>query len=359
MASGAVVIVGGTSGIGLRLAETYAARGRDVVITGRDADRCAGDRVGIAGRAPSTPVAFDLAEPETIAAALEPVGPVEHLVLAAIERDYNHVARVRHRARDPARDAQARRVHRGRARARAATRARRLDPALRRPGAAAPLPRLDDGDDRERRRLRASSGRWPCELAPIRVNAIHPGIVGDSPEWAPKTEAVREDRVPDADRADGHDGRDRRRLALPARERRRERQSTSRSTAGGTLRDGPRRRRRPREDGASRSPSGSSTPAIRSRSSTALPRGQSRSSRRGATRAPDPTPRRSRARTSACRRSSDDAALEAVLLGEGGLLGARAPGHDARRDEHGLGRMLGAGRRARLRPQASSICARR
>ena len=30
------------------------------------------------------------------------------------------------------------------------------------------------------------------QLAPIRVNAIHPGVVGDSPEWASKPEAVRE-----------------------------------------------------------------------------------------------------------------------------------------------------------------------
>jgi NAD(P)-dependent dehydrogenase (short-subunit alcohol dehydrogenase family) len=28
------------------------------------------------------------------------------------------------------------------------------------------------------------------ELAPIRVNAIHPGIVGDSPAWAEKQEAL-------------------------------------------------------------------------------------------------------------------------------------------------------------------------
>jgi NAD(P)-dependent dehydrogenase (short-subunit alcohol dehydrogenase family) len=28
------------------------------------------------------------------------------------------------------------------------------------------------------------------ELAPVRVNAIHPGIVGDSPFWAQKPEAL-------------------------------------------------------------------------------------------------------------------------------------------------------------------------
>jgi NAD(P)-dependent dehydrogenase (short-subunit alcohol dehydrogenase family) len=31
------------------------------------------------------------------------------------------------------------------------------------------------------------------ELAPVRVNAIHPGIVGDSPAWKDKAEAL--DRV--------------------------------------------------------------------------------------------------------------------------------------------------------------------
>ena len=29
-----------------------------------------------------------------------------------------------------------------------------------------------------------------AELAPIRVNALHPGIVADSPFWAEKTEAL-------------------------------------------------------------------------------------------------------------------------------------------------------------------------
>ena len=39
MAQGTVVIVGGTQGLGRRLAERYAERGRDVIITGRDAAR--------------------------------------------------------------------------------------------------------------------------------------------------------------------------------------------------------------------------------------------------------------------------------------------------------------------------------
>ena len=33
---------------------------------------------------------------------------------------------------------------------------------------------------------------FAVELAPIRVNAIHPGIVGDSPFWASKPPAVLE-----------------------------------------------------------------------------------------------------------------------------------------------------------------------
>ena len=62
------------------------------------------------------------------------------------------------------------------------------------------------------------------QLAPIRVNAIHPGIVGDTPEWSGKPEAVLDGRArADAARPAGDDGRDRRRRDLPARERRRER----------------------------------------------------------------------------------------------------------------------------------------
>ena len=182
------MIVGGTSGLGLRLAETVAARGRDVVITGRDADRCSGVAAGIAGGS-VVPIAFDLAEPESIAAALEPVGPVEHLVLAAIERDYNHVLEY-----DIARALRlvtlklvgyTEVVH-------------ALAPRF--VGGAAVL--LFGGQALARPYPGSSTvttvnggvaglvGTLALELAPTRVNAIHPGIVGDSPEWAPKTEMV-------------------------------------------------------------------------------------------------------------------------------------------------------------------------
>jgi NAD(P)-dependent dehydrogenase (short-subunit alcohol dehydrogenase family) len=36
---------------------------------------------------------------------------------------------------------------------------------------------------------------YALELAPIRVNAIHPGIVGDSPYWAGKEEALERTRA--------------------------------------------------------------------------------------------------------------------------------------------------------------------
>jgi NAD(P)-dependent dehydrogenase (short-subunit alcohol dehydrogenase family) len=186
---GAVVIVGGTSGIGLRLAETYAARGADVVITGRDAERCGGIALGIAGPGTAMPLALDLAEPDTIADALEPVGTVRHLVLAAIERDHNNV-----REYDVGRAIRlvtlklvgyTEVVH---------ALASRLAPdssilvfggqALRRPYPGSTTVTTVNGGVTGLVRTLAR------QLAPIRVNAIHPGIVGDSPEWSEKTEAV-------------------------------------------------------------------------------------------------------------------------------------------------------------------------
>ena len=61
-----------------------------VVISGRDTARAAGIAKEIGGDARG--IAVDLSEPESIAAGLADVERVDHLVLAAIERDMNTVA---------------------------------------------------------------------------------------------------------------------------------------------------------------------------------------------------------------------------------------------------------------------------
>jgi len=189
MAEGAVVVIGGTSGLGLALAEAYAARGRDVVITSRSAERGAEVAGGIAGPGTVSSRALDLAEPDTIAAALEGIGAVDRLVLAAIERDQNTVAEY-----DVARATRivvlklvgyTEVVH---------TLVPRLGQdasilvfggqALWRPYPGSTMITTVNGGVEGLTRTLAT------QLAPIRVNAIHPGIVGDTPEWADKPAAV-------------------------------------------------------------------------------------------------------------------------------------------------------------------------
>ena len=180
MGSGNVVIVGGTQGLGRELAQSYADEGRDVVVTGRDAARAeaAAKEIGSKTRG----VGFDLAEPETIAERLAEVGDVDYLVLAAIERDTNSV-----RDYDVA----------------AALRLVTLKLVGYTEVVHALLPRLSDdsailvygGLARDRpypgsTTVTTVNGAVTSlvrtlviELAPIRVNAMHPAIVGDSPQW--------------------------------------------------------------------------------------------------------------------------------------------------------------------------------
>ena len=89
MANGSVVVVGGTQGLGRELAQSYADEGRDVIVTGRDQSRAHAAAKEIDGN--TRGLGFDLAQPHTIAGALKSVGDVDHLVLAAIERDVNKV----------------------------------------------------------------------------------------------------------------------------------------------------------------------------------------------------------------------------------------------------------------------------
>lgn len=186
-----MVIVGGTSGIGAGLARAYSARGRDVVITGRSEERCADVAGAMNGGAPVGWRCLDLAEPERIATCLEDVGSVDRLVLAAIERDQNAVADY-----DVARAVRlvtlklvgyTEVVH---------ALQPRLTPtasillfgglALRRPyPGSTTITTVNGGVEGLVRTL-------AVQLAPIRVNAIHPGIVGDTPEWEGKPPEVLE-----------------------------------------------------------------------------------------------------------------------------------------------------------------------
>jgi NAD(P)-dependent dehydrogenase (short-subunit alcohol dehydrogenase family) len=72
-----VIVMGGTSGIGLAVAERLAAEGAEVVVTGRNPERLAAvkDRVSAAEQVDGTVEA-------EVAAFFDRVGEVDHLVLA-------------------------------------------------------------------------------------------------------------------------------------------------------------------------------------------------------------------------------------------------------------------------------------
>ena len=174
-------MIGGTSGICRLLAEGYAARGRTVVISGRDLERTAAVAAAIPGPGTVTECALDLSRPEEIAAALADVG--------AVDRDENTVADY-----DIARAIRlvtlklvgyTEVVH---------TLLPRLDPessillfgglALQRPYPGSTTVSTVNGG------VTGLVHTMAVELAPIRVNGIHPGIVGDSPYWADKPQVL-------------------------------------------------------------------------------------------------------------------------------------------------------------------------
>jgi NAD(P)-dependent dehydrogenase (short-subunit alcohol dehydrogenase family) len=187
MADPSVVIVGGTSGLGLALARRYAERGRGVVITGRDGDRAAKMATEIGGDVAG--LGFDLADPPSIGPALAGVGSVDRLVIASILRDENTV-----RDYDVDRASYLMTLKLvGYTEVVHALASRLTDDAsillfgglakLRPYPGSTTVTTVNAGVDGIVRTL-------VSELAPVRVNGLHPGIVGDSPYWSGKTTAL-------------------------------------------------------------------------------------------------------------------------------------------------------------------------
>lgn len=181
-----LLVVGGTGGIGREIARHYADQGWSVVLTSRDAERAEDAAKDIGGD--TRACVLDLARPETVADALSDVGHVDHVVLAAIARDQNTL-------RD---------YDIGSATYLA---------VMKLIGYAAVLNALMDRLSPDGSVVlfggRAKDRPYPgsttvstvnagvsglmhsvaLQLAPVRVNVIHPGIVADSPYWSGKAEA--------------------------------------------------------------------------------------------------------------------------------------------------------------------------
>jgi len=184
-----LVVIGGTSGLGREIAQRAADRGDVVYLSGRDLGRA--DRIAKEIGGDARGLAVELARPDELAGALTGIERTDQLVLAAIDRDQNTASD----------------YHVGRA---------ILLVTLKLVGYTEVVHALLPGMSRDASIVifggLAKDRPYPgsttistvnggvtglvhtlaTELAPIRVNAIHPGIVGDSPFWSAKPPEARE-----------------------------------------------------------------------------------------------------------------------------------------------------------------------
>jgi NAD(P)-dependent dehydrogenase (short-subunit alcohol dehydrogenase family) len=178
-----LLVIGGTSGIGRELAQRAAVRGESVILSGRDPDRAAAVAREIGGDVRG--IAVDLSEPGQLATRLSMVEDVDRLVLAGIDRDANTATQ--YQFLDAQRLVTLKLV--------GYTEAIHVLLPRMTPDAAIVL---FGGLAKDRpypgsTTVSTINGgvvgmvhTLAVELAPIRVNAIHPGIVGDSPFWLGK-----------------------------------------------------------------------------------------------------------------------------------------------------------------------------
>jgi NAD(P)-dependent dehydrogenase (short-subunit alcohol dehydrogenase family) len=187
------IVVGGSGGLGHAIADHLAGRGDSVIVTSRDKARAEAVAAEVGGG--TRGLAADLGQPDTLAASLAEVGEVDNLVITVAHTAMNTVAGFDVRSAIEAVTvklvgyAETVRVLRDRFR----------------PGASVVLfgglakERPYPGSTMVTTFNAGISGltrTLALELAPHRVNALHPGLVGDSPRWRDVPNPPHADRVP-------------------------------------------------------------------------------------------------------------------------------------------------------------------
>jgi NAD(P)-dependent dehydrogenase (short-subunit alcohol dehydrogenase family) len=182
-----VVVIGGTAGLGRAIALAYVGRGARVGVGGRDAARAGAVAAELGGNAYG--FAIDVAHPEGIGDALRELGAVDRLVVTAILRDQNAVrsyelegavrlstmklvgyTEIVHQLADRLSTDASILLFGGLAKDRPYPGSTTVTSVN---GAVATLIRS-----------------LAIELAPVRVNAIHPGIVADTAAWSGREDAL-------------------------------------------------------------------------------------------------------------------------------------------------------------------------
>ncbi|MBZ0289819.1 MAG: SDR family oxidoreductase [Anaerolineae bacterium] len=187
MTEGTVVVVGGTCELGKHLAKHYADKGHPVVVTSRNLDRAQAAAKEIGGDCVG--VAVDLSAPHSIASAFSGVDNVRHLALVALHRDDN---KVRDYNIDEAIKLVTLKLVGYTECVHVLSSKMQADASILIYGGLAkdqPYPgsttitTVNGG-------VSTLINSLAIELSPIRVNAIHPAQVGDTPAWASKPKEV-------------------------------------------------------------------------------------------------------------------------------------------------------------------------
>jgi NAD(P)-dependent dehydrogenase (short-subunit alcohol dehydrogenase family) len=182
-----VVVVGGSSGIGLATAELVKAQGADVVVASRNADRL----TAAAAKVGATAIPTDVTNDDSVVNLFRACGPVDHVVVTAAQLrtgPFKTVSMDDVRATMESKFWGAWRVARA-AQIRPGGSLTLVTGFLSiRPRPAAAIVSAANGA------LESLARSLALELAPVRVNAVSPGII-DTPIRAGMPEAARLDML--------------------------------------------------------------------------------------------------------------------------------------------------------------------